>query len=132
MHPEKDILKVLLASIVMFSIIYSGLSLANQAIHPSATEETPSKSLTYLTGSANGYNGPIHVRVGLQDTQIVEITVMEHTDDIEWYLKAKKGVIPAIIEQQSTDVDVVTGATFSSEGIMNAVKNAFDKRGDAQ
>ena len=44
------------------------------------------------------------------------------------------GVIDRIIQSQNLDVDVVSGATYSSRGIISAVKNALtgekDKRKD--
>ena len=36
-------------------------------------------------------------------------------------------IIPAIIEAQSADVDTISGATFSSTGIKDAVAQALEK-----
>lgn len=43
------------------------------------------------------------------------------------YFEAAQGVIDEILEMQSTDVDVVSGATFSSNGILGAVEDALGK-----
>ena len=44
-----------------------------------------------------------------------------------WYFDSAQGaVISAILSTQSTDVDAVSGATYSSEAIMAAVKKALD------
>ena len=43
------------------------------------------------------------------------------------YLSQAEGVINSIISAQSTDVDTVSGATFSSTGIINAVNDALGK-----
>ena len=43
------------------------------------------------------------------------------------YLSQGEGVISSIISAQSTDVDTVSGATFSSTGIINAVVDALGK-----
>lgn len=42
-----------------------------------------------------------------------------------FFNRAKEGVIPSIIKNQSADVDAVSGATYSSNGIKNAVKDAL-------
>lgn len=36
-------------------------------------------------------------------------------------------IVPKIIDEQRTDLDVVSGATFSSNGIMGAVEDALKK-----
>ena len=43
------------------------------------------------------------------------------------YLDAASAVIDSILEQQSTDVDTVSGATFSSNGILHAAEDALRK-----
>ena len=46
---------------------------------------------------------------------------MSNSDDAAFFNRAKEGVTASILAKQSTDVDTVSGATYSSRGIMNAV-----------
>ena len=59
------------------------------------------------------------------DLILTDIKILEHEDDEPYFSDAKQEIIPAIIENQSVDVDGVSGATFSSEGIIEAVKDAL-------
>lgn len=76
-------------------------------------------------GSGNGFRGKTEVTVTVESGVITDITVDSYKDDMEFFQKAKSGVIADIIKSQTTDVDAVSGATFSSNGIIEAVKNAL-------
>ena len=85
---------------------------------------------TYLDGiytaEAIGFEGKITVQVTVAEDKITDITVLSAEDEEE-YLSRAKQVIPAILEGQSPNVDAVSGATYSSTGILNAVKLALAK-----
>ncbi|ALB45279.1 FMN-binding protein [Clostridium beijerinckii] len=82
----------------------------------------------YYVGNSAGYKGNIKVKVGVSDGKITKVSVLEQQDDWDYYSKAKKGVINEILEKQSTDVDVVSGATYSSKGIIGAVKDSLENK----
>ena len=75
-------------------------------------------------GTGTGYAGDITVSVLIKDKQIVSIDILSSSDDAAFFTRAK-AVIDKIIEGQLLDVDTVSGATFSSRGIISAVKNAL-------
>lgn len=75
-------------------------------------------------GTGTGYAGDITVSVLIKDKQIVSIDILSSSDDAAFFTRAK-AVIDKIIEGQMLDVDTVSGATFSSRGIISAVKNAL-------
>lgn len=75
-------------------------------------------------GTGTGYAGDITVSVQIKDKQIVSIDILSSSDDEAFFSRAK-AVIDKIIEGQTLDVDTVSGATFSSRGIISAVKNAL-------
>lgn len=77
-----------------------------------------------FSGSGEGFEGSISVSVKIENDKILDISVTNSSDD-EPYLSEGKGVISRIISAQSADVDTVSGATFSSRGIINAVKSAL-------
>lgn len=79
------------------------------------------------TGSAQGFGGAITVQVTLKNDEITDIQVTSAPGEDSAYLSQGEGVISSIISAQSTDVDTVSGATFSSTGIINAVVDALGK-----
>ena len=81
------------------------------------------KDGTYY-GSGTGFNGEVQVEVVIADGKISNISVVSHNDDSSFMSQAQ-GLIPNIISSQSTNVDAVSGATYSSRGIINAVRAAL-------
>ena len=100
-----------------------------QPTAPLVVEEFTAPS-TYLDGiytaEAMGFEGRITVQVTVAEDQITDITILSAEDEEEYLFRAKQ-VIPAILEGQSPNVDAVSGATYSSTGILNAVKLALAK-----
>lgn len=84
------------------------------------------KDGTY-TGEADGYGGTIQVEVTLASDEITSINVVSAPGEDSAYLLQAESVIDSILSAQSTDVDTVSGATFSSTGILNAVDDALGK-----
>ncbi|HPT35742.1 MAG TPA: FMN-binding protein, partial [Bacillota bacterium] len=77
-------------------------------------------------GTGNGLFGPIKVSVTMEGGKIVDIKVLEHRETAGISDPAFKRVPQDIIEKQSLeDIDTIAGATFTSEGIIEAVKNAL-------
>ena len=81
------------------------------------------KDGTYY-GSGTGFNGEVQVEVVIADGKISNISVVSHNDDSSFMSQAQ-GLIPNIISSQSTNVDAVSGATYSSRGIIDAVRAAL-------
>lgn len=84
------------------------------------------KDGTY-TGEDEGYGGTIQVEVTLAGDEITSINVVSAPGEDSAYLSQAESVINSVISAQSTDVDTVSGATFSSTGILNAVDEALGK-----
>ena len=78
-----------------------------------------------FTGTGNGFHGPVKVQVTVKDKQITDITVLSNQDDAQFFNKAKEGIIPNILTAQTWEVDSVSGASYSSRGIKEAVQNAL-------
>ena len=81
-------------------------------------------------GSGTGFGGTITVSVVLKDKTIQSISIVSAPGEDAAFLSRAKGVIDRIIASQSVDVDTVSGATFSSKGILAAVKNALTGQED--
>ena len=94
-------------------------------------EEQNTEILSALEEAAKnqeaGFGGAITVQVTLANDEITDIQVTSAPGEDSAYLSQGEGVISSIISAQSTDVDTVSGATFSSTGIINAVVDALGK-----
>ena len=84
------------------------------------------KDGTYY-GTAGGFGGSIRVEVVIRDGKIADIRVIDASGETGEYLSRAKGVISRILSKGSPNVDAVSGATYSSTGIINAVKRALSQ-----
>lgn len=78
-------------------------------------------------GSAKGFGGNITVKVTVKGDKIKSIDIVNASGEDASYLTSAKSVIGEMLQNQTTDVDTVSGATFSSSGIINAVIAALEK-----
>ena len=79
-----------------------------------------------LTGTADGFIGPITVEVTMDGDTITSVTVVDNSETLSIASGALEQIPEAIVAANSPDVDVVAGATYTSNGIINAVKNALE------
>lgn len=81
-----------------------------------------------FTGEATGYRAGLIVSVEIKDNEIINIEVTDHNEvNSRFYAKPIVTIPEEIIEAQTTEVDTVSGATFTSIGIINAVNDALSK-----
>ena len=121
-----------MAALGMMGLYYAGNLLSKNL---SGNTETPTAIMEssavgnyqdgVYTGTGTGFKGSTTVQVTVENGNISDITVLSTGDDEEFFNRAKNDVIAAIISRQSVNVDTVTGATFSSNGIIDAVSNAL-------
>lgn len=84
-----------------------------------------------FAGTGEGFGGPIKVEVTVENGEIAKIEVLDHSET-EGVSDPAFDKIPAeIIESNSTDVEVVSGATYTSTGLREAVVNALSGTSDA-
>ncbi len=76
-------------------------------------------------GEALGFDGSIFVEAEITDGQLMVVTVLEHNDTPSYAEPAFETMIERLLAAQSLDVDTVSGATFSSQGLLDALKDAF-------
>lgn len=77
------------------------------------------------TGTGSGFRGDMTVAVTVENEQITAIEIVDTSDDSKWLNRAYSGVSEDIISEQTADVDTVSGATYSSIGIIDAVADAL-------
>ena len=78
-------------------------------------------------GEADGFGGPVKVKVTMDGKKIAKIDVLSHGETAGVSDPAFKTIPDAIIAAQSTTIDAASGATISSKAIMAAVENALSK-----
>ena len=98
---------------------------------PDSADSTDTADQVYkdgtYTGDGQGFSGNIQVQITIADDTLTDIQVVSAEKEDSAYLSQGKAVIDRILEAQSTDVDTVSGATFSSTGILMAVEDALGK-----
>lgn len=77
------------------------------------------------TGSAQGYGGLIKVQVTMKDGHMTDIQILEASGETESFFNRAKKLIDTVLTRQTWEVDVVSGATYSSKGILGAIQNAL-------
>lgn len=77
------------------------------------------------TASAQGFGGPITLQVTIQNDTIADITIVRAEGETQPYFSRARRVISTILERNTPEVDSISGATYSSTGILNAVKSAL-------
>lgn len=97
---------------------------------PAADEQASGSSTFSLEdgiyeGSGSGFRGTTQAAVTVEAGRIADITVLSYADDAPYFRRAQDTVISEILQSQSVDVQAVSGATYSSRGIMEAVANAL-------
>lgn len=90
------------------------------------SDDSNYKDGTYQ-GEAEGFGGTVAVEVTVEKGKITAVEIVSAQKEDGAYLSMAKDIIPKIIEAQSTDVDTISGATFSSTGIKNASQEALEK-----
>ncbi|BFK65223.1 hypothetical protein I2700191B6_15760 [Dorea formicigenerans] len=81
-------------------------------------------------GEGTGFGGPIDVKVTIENGQMKDVEIISAENEDGTYLETAKGVISKILDAQTPEVDVMSGATFSSTGIKDAVADALQKAGN--
>jgi len=82
-------------------------------------------NVDFYEGSAKGYRGMIHVRVGMENGVITEITVVESGEDPAVGGTAIEELTDLVLMYNTTEIDAVSGATETSRGFLEAVENAI-------
>ena len=78
-------------------------------------------------GQGRGYRGPIHVRVQISPGGIEDIEITRHGESPFPGLAAMEELLEGVLETGSTDLDLISGASFSSRGFLEAVEDALGK-----
>lgn len=128
----KSLLKLVISSLIIWGVmvlVFSDkISIPNTNPKDEETTTLPADAVfkdgTYQ-GVGSGLNGDITLEVTIVDGKISTIKVLDHAETEDISDPAFDQIPAAIIAGNSIEVDAVSGATYTSQGIVEAVKNAL-------
>ena len=100
----------------------------NASVLQSTAQAEPSGSRdgTY-EGSAYGFGDVIRVSVTIQNGKMTDIAVLDASGEDKPYYKQALPLLDEMLAVQSAEVDTVSGATLTAEGLIGAVEDALGK-----
>ena len=78
-------------------------------------------------GSAYGFGDVIRVSVTIQNGKMTDISVLDASGEDKPYYKQALPLLDEMLAVQSVEVDTVSGATLTAEGLIGAVEDALGK-----
>ena len=113
--------------------VVSGATATSEAIMQAVRNAVPEPVLEIselvdgeYEGEGEGLMGPIRVRVSVQGGRVVNIGVLAHSETPDYAARAFPVITAAVVEKQTLQVDVVSGATAASEGLLTALRTALE------
>ncbi|MCD2186348.1 FMN-binding protein [Actinomycetospora soli] len=98
-----------------------------------STASTSTYSGTVTGAAADTRWGPVQVRVTVASGTITAVDVVQQPDsngrDEEINAQAVPELVSETLQAQSAQVDVVSGATYTSEGYVQSLQSALDQAG---
>ena len=111
---------------IMSGVLLLSLAACNANKVPEATkEETTEAQEKELVGSAEGFGGTITVTLTMKGDDIVKASIEGNDETPEVGGAALPELEKQLVEKDSYEIDGVSGATYTSEGVMNAAKDAL-------
>lgn len=106
---------------------YNATVLAAQAEAEAESETEGGYADGTYEGTALGFGDDITVQITLSGGRLTDITVLDASGEDKPYYNQAKAVLDEMLAAQSTEVDTVSGATLTAEGLINAVADALGK-----
>ncbi len=78
-------------------------------------------------GTAEGFGGPVSVEVTIDGGDITGIRLLDVSGEDPAYLTQVESLLDQIMLTQGVNVDTISGATFTSKGLIHAVTEALRK-----
>jgi uncharacterized protein with FMN-binding domain len=78
-------------------------------------------------GTGQGYRGPVRVQVQVSPAGIEDIVIISHDEGNYSGLPAMEELLDLVLTEGTTDLDAISGATYSSRGFLEAVEDALER-----
>lgn len=125
--------KIVIKTVSCCSIMVSALMLTSWAIDETMTKEDGMTVIntTTIGKSVEGYNGATPLKIYIQKNKVVKIEALKSQETPKYYAKVKKALFGKwnglkVKDAQKLQVDAVTGATYTSEAVIENVKLGLD------
>ena len=84
-----------------------------------------------IAKDVRGYNGPTPLEIHIKDDRIVKIIILSNIETRNYFERVKKNLMSKWIGMKvnkvlSTDIDAVTGATYTSDAVTENMKRALE------
>ena len=109
-----------------YSLLLAVFFMLTACLGPASMRE-PGHATGFYEGSGRGLRGAINVRLEVSGGEIVDIEIIEHRESAFPGLAAMEELLEMVLETGSTDLDAISGASYSSRGFLEAVENALGK-----
>jgi len=94
---------------------------------------SPAKNGTYTGTSADTQFGPVQVKITVSDGKLSDVTVLQVPDNGRYEQEIVAQALPILrseaLSKQSADIDIVSGATYTSQGYTRSLQSALDQAG---
>lgn len=100
---------------------------SEEVVEEESTEEAVALEDGTFTAEVDGHNGPLEVEVTVEDAAISAVEILSHEETEGISDPAIEEIPAAIVEANSTDVETISGATVTSEAIIEAVNQALSQ-----
>lgn len=117
----------ILISFFVFTSVYFIL-LINPLSQPTSFTESNLKIKDGIyEGEGIGFGGNIFTEIKVENGQIKSIKILEHNETQGFYEEVFNRISQEIVENQNFNVDIISGATASSRGLLSSVKRSLSK-----
>jgi uncharacterized protein with FMN-binding domain len=101
---------------------------------PSTSGSSTSTTATTFTGAAASTKyGPVQVQITVSDGTVTDVSVIDYPSNNGKDQQINARALPVLVQEtlkaQSADIDMVSGATYTSEGYETSLQSALDQAG---
>ena len=111
----------------------SGTSSAAPSATPSSTSSASTAAKTYTGSSVDTRYGPVQVQVTVRSGRITTVTAINYPDNDPRDAQINSYAIPALGNEatsaNSANIDMISGATYTSQGYISSLQSALDQAG---
>lgn len=118
--------KIILVLLIAILLVGCGSLNADDNNTGSNNNEAVYQDGTY-EAQTQGHNGPLSVTTTIEGGKITKVEVGENSETEDLAGPAFDEITAKIVEANSADVDVVSGATVSSNALIDAVKDTLNQ-----
>ncbi|WP_313343346.1 4Fe-4S binding protein [Sedimentibacter sp.] len=123
----KLIKRYLLISLIVFMSIYILLPLTSSAKHVFTSGRASNLNDGAYTGRGMGFGGFMDVEIVIKDNIITDVRTINHRETTGYYEEVFKEISKELKYSNNLNIDAISGATATSRGYLNAVRDAVSK-----